>query len=103
MPVVFAHSDVVIFGTQALISYDYLLTFNREVRHIWRRGFSGAALLFYTVRYPGIAGAIIDVLDLTPFKGMSDKVRSVCDHTALSGGTHGGSTEVCMLSFRHSC
>ena len=59
-----------------MISYDYLLTFNREVRQIWRRRFSSAALLFYTVRYPGIASTIFVFLDLIPWKGMSDKVRA---------------------------
>ncbi|KAI0631148.1 hypothetical protein C8Q77DRAFT_1131652 [Trametes polyzona] len=42
-----------------MICYDYLLTLDQEARFMWRRSSrrSGAALLYYTVRYPGLLGA----------------------------------------------
>ena len=35
----------------ALSIYDYLLTFELEIRHIWSRKFSGATLAFFLNRY----------------------------------------------------
>lgn len=58
----------------AIITYDYLITYDREVRHIWRRRFGVSALLFYAVRYSGLSSAILFTLYGAPFHGKSSMV-----------------------------
>lgn len=66
--------DMVSFA--AFVVYDYLLTSGREIRYIWRRGFSGPAILFYVMRYSALANAIFVVIDLKPWATMTDHVSS---------------------------
>ncbi|KAL1943788.1 hypothetical protein VTO73DRAFT_3606 [Trametes versicolor] len=58
----------------AFVCYDYLLTSGREVQYIWRRGFSGPALLFYTLRYATLCNVFFAVTDIKPWANMSDHV-----------------------------
>lgn len=60
----------------ALVFYDYALTFDQEVRIIWRAArFSSPALLFYVVRYAAFFSSILIVLDVTEWPGQNDLVR----------------------------
>lgn len=69
-------SDVI----SALFSFDYSLTFTREVERIWKRGFSTPAVLFYLVRYPALISVIFVILEETSWAGISDQARAVFDH-----------------------
>lgn len=54
--------------------YDFLLTFGREVEHIWRQKFSGATVLFILMRYAHFFDAIVVMLEIFPWAGQSVKV-----------------------------
>ncbi|KAH9899284.1 hypothetical protein C8Q73DRAFT_787183 [Cubamyces lactineus] len=56
----------------ALFCYDYCLTLGREVRLVWKRRFSASSILYYTVRYSAVFNVVLFVMDMTPWKGMSD-------------------------------
>ena len=43
----------------ALLFYDYLLTFEQEVRYVWRHKFSGATVVFFVNRYCMLAYTVI--------------------------------------------
>ncbi|OJT14285.1 hypothetical protein TRAPUB_9145 [Trametes pubescens] len=59
-----------------LVFYDYALTFDQEVRIMWRaRRLSSPALLFYVVRYAAFFSSILIVLDVTEWPGQNDLVR----------------------------
>ncbi|KAI0371238.1 hypothetical protein BV20DRAFT_1051655 [Pilatotrama ljubarskyi] len=60
------------FAPTAVFCYDYMLTLHREVR-LWQRGLSGAALLFCATRYPALLNTIFVIMDLTSWRGMSDR------------------------------
>lgn len=59
----------------ALACFDYCLTFTREVERIWKHEFSTPVVLFYLVRYPAMISALNIFLNLTGWRGISDKVR----------------------------
>lgn len=54
---------------------DYILTFAREVEHIWKREYSASAMLFCLVRYSGLVNTLFVVLVETGRTGISDKVH----------------------------
>lgn len=54
------------FGLTALVVYEYLLTFQDEVRMIWRRKWTAATVLFMMNRYLLIASIILQALPSTP-------------------------------------
>lgn len=54
---------------------DYILTFTREVEHIWKREYSPSAVLFCLVRYSGLVNTLFVVLVETGWTGISDKVH----------------------------
>ncbi|KAL7277286.1 hypothetical protein ACG7TL_009142 [Trametes sanguinea] len=56
----------------ALFCFDYMLTFAREVRRIWKLRFTTSAMLFYCVRYSALFNTIFVVLEQTQWKGVSD-------------------------------
>ncbi|KAI0366874.1 hypothetical protein BV20DRAFT_951428, partial [Pilatotrama ljubarskyi] len=58
----------------ALFCYDYCLTFRREVRLVSRHGASTSSILLYAVRYSAFFSTIFVILDLLPWKGISDRV-----------------------------
>jgi len=49
-----------IMSTQVLMGYDLLLTFDRELRTIWKRKYSATTLLFLAVRYTALITAILN-------------------------------------------
>lgn len=63
----------------ALVCLDYSLTFTREVERIWKYEFSTPVVLFYLVRYPAMISAFNVFLNLTGWRGISDKVRVAFD------------------------
>lgn len=58
----------------ALFCFDYSLTFTREVERIWKHEFSTPVILFYIIRYSAMISALLVILDLTGWRGVSDKV-----------------------------
>ena len=50
----------------AILAYDYLLTFPREVRFVWTRKFSPATALFLLNRYLIILLYFVDFITLFP-------------------------------------
>ncbi|KAI0650148.1 hypothetical protein C8Q79DRAFT_369344 [Trametes meyenii] len=47
--------------SRVLVLYDYAITLNDEVALFWTRGFTGASLLFFIVRYSAVFNyAILD-------------------------------------------
>ncbi|KAL1949114.1 hypothetical protein VTO73DRAFT_10920 [Trametes versicolor] len=79
--IVAAYSTVITVVTcniaaAVLVFYDYALTFDQEVRIIWRAArFSSPALLFYVVRYAAFFSSILIVLDVTEWAGQNDLVQ----------------------------
>ncbi|OSC97812.1 hypothetical protein PYCCODRAFT_1376405, partial [Trametes coccinea BRFM310] len=70
----------------ALFCFDYMLTFAREVRRIWKLRFTTSAMLFYCVRYSALFNTIFVVLEQTQWKGPSlSVVFSALRAYALSG------------------
>ncbi|GJE96173.1 hypothetical protein PsYK624_123660 [Phanerochaete sordida] len=65
------------FALTALVVYEYLLTFQDEIRMIWRRKWTGATALFVANRYLLIASIILQALPSTP--------ESVYRNTSHSG------------------
>ncbi|KAL1949115.1 hypothetical protein VTO73DRAFT_10921 [Trametes versicolor] len=55
-----------------LVFYDYALTFDQEVRNIWRIRFSSSALLFYVARYAALFTSIWIVLNGTVWSGQNN-------------------------------
>ncbi|KAI0325335.1 hypothetical protein GY45DRAFT_254178 [Cubamyces sp. BRFM 1775] len=52
------------FAAIALSCYDYGLTLEREIRLVWRRGFSTSSILYYAVRYSAVLGTLSCIVDL---------------------------------------
>lgn len=86
----------------AFVCYDYLLTSGREVQYIWRRGFSGPALLFYTLRYATLCNVLFAVTDLKPWANMSDHVRSYTTFSASDAYRRASSTGVRSSSLQNT-
>ena len=57
----------------ALIFYEYAITFNNEVRLIWRRRITAASVLFFLNRYIMILDNIVTLIS---FPAMSNRVSS---------------------------
>ena len=55
-----------------LITYEYIITFGREVELYWRRGITGAAILFYFNRYITLLAIVYGYFESMP---VSDSVR----------------------------
>lgn len=56
----------------AFLTYEILITFDREVALVWRRKFTGASVLFFLNRYLPI---LVNVLNLASSARMTDAVR----------------------------
>lgn len=98
----------------ALFSFDYSLTFTREVERIWKHGFSTPAVLFYLVRYPALMSVLFVILEETSWAGISDRVCSASSSSCkasrqlMSTVTSTMFSEVCLhpmtdpaLDWRH--
>lgn len=76
---VFSLSDLpitLIFNT-ALLCYDHLLTFDREVRYIWPRGLCGSSILYFAIRYPSLVYISLLMYFVGPWQGKSLQVRLI--------------------------
>lgn len=58
----------------ALLIADFLLTFTDEVQRIWRRRFTGAAVVFFVTRYAAVFERIILIISVV-IPASQDKVR----------------------------
>ncbi|KAI0657901.1 hypothetical protein C8Q70DRAFT_1055281 [Cubamyces menziesii] len=58
----------------AFLTYEYLITFDREVSLFWRRRLTGASILFSANRYLPL---LVNILNLTISARMSDTVRNL--------------------------
>jgi len=55
------------FACAAVLFYDILLTYDREVICVWKRKFSAATVIFFCVRYATFACLIVNLVsDLVP-------------------------------------
>ncbi|KAI0734228.1 hypothetical protein C8Q72DRAFT_792040 [Fomitopsis betulina] len=54
--------DYMLFSAIALIVYDYILTFDREVRFVWASRQSLGTFLFYGFRYPAVFNIVLVLL-----------------------------------------
>ncbi|KAI0640907.1 hypothetical protein C8Q79DRAFT_421615 [Trametes meyenii] len=66
-------------AVSALLVYDWLLTFDREVRLIWRQPRTGASLLYFCTRYMIIVENMVDNITIYP---VSDVVCTATMWTA---------------------
>ncbi|KAI0669085.1 hypothetical protein C8Q78DRAFT_229599 [Trametes maxima] len=57
-------------AVSALLVYDWLLTFDREVRLIWRRPRTGASVLYFFTRYIIIVENMVDNITIYPVSDM---------------------------------
>ncbi|KAJ3554691.1 hypothetical protein NM688_g2976 [Phlebia brevispora] len=60
-----------VISVTTLQIYDHLLTFESEVRCIWRRAFSGATVIFLTMRYIPLIHAVFAVIQEVYCSGSS--------------------------------
>jgi len=51
----------------AIVGYDYILTFPREIDYIWRRRWTWVSAIFVLVRYPGLCWGLLGDLLGTSF------------------------------------
>lgn len=51
----------------ALCCYEHLITFDDEVRCVWRRRISGASTLFLLNRYAILAASLVGVVQVVPW------------------------------------
>ncbi|OCH92830.1 hypothetical protein OBBRIDRAFT_725989, partial [Obba rivulosa] len=58
----------------ALCVYEYALTFNDEVRYIWKASFSVPAILFYVSRYSALLNTIWVFLEIIKWPGRNISV-----------------------------
>ena len=65
--------------------YDYILSFDREARYIWRRRLSSASVLYVLLRYASLAAVVSTMLNLFPFSGKTCVVRLVSYSSSLRG------------------
>ena len=56
----------------ALVVYEYVITFGREVELYWRHKISGAVVLFYCTRYSSLLANVYGLLGAIP---VSNSVR----------------------------
>ncbi|KAI9067894.1 hypothetical protein FKP32DRAFT_1672616 [Trametes sanguinea] len=62
-------------GCIALFAYEYLITLDQEIRLIWARKKTGAAMLFLVIRYLALLSVV--VINAASFAPLSTKVASV--------------------------
>lgn len=66
-------------SSTALLVWDYILTFDQEVEHIWRGSFSGAKLLYFLNRYAYLGEVFFDILlTLGPQHLVGCRLLNVC-------------------------
>ncbi|KAG1834299.1 hypothetical protein DFJ58DRAFT_219148 [Suillus subalutaceus] len=59
------------------VMYDWALTFGRELELIWRQRWSLMTFLYLSVRYAGIAHAVMNILISVPTISMTDAVSLI--------------------------
>lgn len=69
MPV---EARLILRAGQALLVYDFALTFDQEIDLFWRRKVTGATILFLGTRYTAIFSFIFELLSVPH---VSDRVR----------------------------
>ncbi len=50
----------------ALVVYDFVITLDREMKLFWTRRFTGATVLFFTIRYMPLLYGILGVVKYVP-------------------------------------
>ena len=74
------YSDVaLICNYEALLWFDFALTFTTEVQQIWRRRFSGAAIVYLLTRYSALLDSAMVIVETFVWRS-SDKVRNCCSY-----------------------
>ena len=64
-----------VFMSTALVVYEYLITFGREVELYWTQGVTAASILFYANRYISLAINVYQLFENLPVGDL--KVRLV--------------------------
>ncbi|OCH86723.1 hypothetical protein OBBRIDRAFT_837966 [Obba rivulosa] len=59
------------WATTALVVYEYCITFEMELQHIWGRKFTGTTVLFFLNRYLPFAIRLVDLLSMLPWPDSS--------------------------------
>lgn len=59
----------------ALCCYDYIITFDAEVRCIWRRKISGASVLFVLNRYATLVASLASIVQFLPWETMNHNMN----------------------------
>ncbi|OCH90494.1 hypothetical protein OBBRIDRAFT_776875 [Obba rivulosa] len=71
-------------ASSALILYDHLSTFSREVEFIWGRKFNSVTMLFYFNRWINFSSAILDLFGLFPFRAIPSCKGVILTNEAMS-------------------
>lgn len=70
---------------QALYVYDYLLTFDREVKYFWNTRQTFGTILFYFYRYPALANTVLEVMSRMDASWQSAEVCGHVPYFLISG------------------
>jgi len=74
------------YATDALICYDYCLTFDREVKYFWKAKLTPMSLLFYVIRYSAVTSTALIIVEST-LPGITDKSCGILVPFSLALGT----------------
>ncbi|KAI0758218.1 hypothetical protein C8Q74DRAFT_1221898 [Fomes fomentarius] len=74
-----------------LLAYEYVITFDREMKLFWKQSITGSSILFIANRYLSLVAAMLDTPypDPTTTKYLPWALFSTLRAHALSSGTHG--------------
>ena len=64
----------------ALLSFEYVLTFDREVRLIWGRRITGATVIFVLNRYWLFLEYITEVISMYPLSDLVRRLWMTCNY-----------------------
>ncbi|KAH9918744.1 uncharacterized protein BXZ73DRAFT_105139 [Epithele typhae] len=63
-------------GAMAVVSYDHILTLDREIQYIWRRKITGASATYVVMRCSSLAATVFTLLNFFSWPGKSSPVRA---------------------------
>ncbi|KAI0701048.1 hypothetical protein BC835DRAFT_1303840 [Cytidiella melzeri] len=69
-------TNYIIYGLVALVVYEHLITVSREVRNVWSRKFSGAAVLFALNRYLLLVYILVQNVPVSTSEGCFISLRT---------------------------
>ncbi|KAH9941691.1 uncharacterized protein BXZ73DRAFT_98081 [Epithele typhae] len=65
------HNQWAVVGVITVVSYDYFLTFDREIKYIWRRKMTSGSVIYIAGRYSSLTINVLTLLNFFPWPGKS--------------------------------